>query len=448
MRLPLTLVITAVVLSAVLLGASGELLRGPGWVSNGPGAHLGAGAHSPSTAGTSASLAILAPLPSSPPWSPRPAGLAITLEEGAPLTGSVVPTTPSTVPSAPLNVTLHPSNGAINVSWQPPLSDGGAPLKGYLVVWSPSVSGSGTHSVGVVLHAWVSGLVNGQVTTFQVAARNGAGTGPFSSPVSAAPGTLPHAPTGLRAFEGNGQVTLSWVPPTNPAGYPIQGYTVNLTVAGSSALYGTLAPPLTIGALTNGVSYRAAVQSFNALGPSSWSGGVPFTPATSPSPPPVQSATLDTQTQVVTLSWSAPTSTGGSAVVNYTILWASSNGSSGVAHVGPRSTHWSIAHAVPGSTLSFSLVAANRMGSSSPANVSLLIPSTPLESSSTPPLIVLGELTLVIIVVLGLLFMATRNPPGPSAPSRTQVSSDARAPAVAPPGYSLPPSDAMPYNRR
>ena len=106
------------------------------------------------------------------------------------------------------------------VRWQPPISDGGSPVTGYLVT---------PHTGGITLPAHLLGptvttdritaLTNGQSYTFSVTAINAVGSGPsspLSKPVTALPLTvhsrLPHATHSTARGDGRCQVKMIWPP--------------------------------------------------------------------------------------------------------------------------------------------------------------------------------------------------------------------------------------------
>jgi alpha-tubulin suppressor-like RCC1 family protein/uncharacterized protein YjbI with pentapeptide repeats len=112
--------------------------------------------------------------------------------------------TPFTVPDAPTGLTATAGNGSATLGWTAPASDGGSPGTGYTVAISPaagSVVVSGTTAA-------VTGLTNGTAYTFTVAAINGAGTGPASSPSS--PFT-PIAPVTVGTFAIGGAINDGYV---------------------------------------------------------------------------------------------------------------------------------------------------------------------------------------------------------------------------------------------
>lgn len=98
-------------------------------------------------------------------------------------TAAVVPAI--TVPEAPANVSTAPAGGAVNVTWLPPISDGGNALTGYTVTADPG--GATVSTDAATTNAKISGLTDGTSYTFSVVATNGIGSG--AAAVSA--GTTP-----------------------------------------------------------------------------------------------------------------------------------------------------------------------------------------------------------------------------------------------------------------
>ena len=90
------------------------------------------------------------------------------------------------VPEAPgkPDVTAY-DRTQITITWSPPASDGGSPIKGYIIEkketsstrWTKAVRDSVTETT-----LTVRDLIEGKEYVFQVAAVNKAGTGPFSEP--------------------------------------------------------------------------------------------------------------------------------------------------------------------------------------------------------------------------------------------------------------------------
>ncbi len=137
------------------------------------------------------------------------------------------------------------------------------------------------------------------------------------------PITAPGTPTGISASGGNGSATLSFTAPTNTGGSAITGYTVTALPGGITAT-GT-SSPITVTGLTNGVAYTYTVTATNAVGAGTSSGAssAVTSPITAPGTPTTISASGGNGS--ATLSFTAPTNTGGSAITGY-IVTASPGG--------------------------------------------------------------------------------------------------------------------------
>jgi len=105
---------------------------------------------------------------------------------------SEVAATPRTQPSAALNLVAAPSAARVVLTWDPPISDGGAPVTGY-AIYRGTAPGSSTllATVGNVLTYTDHAVTNGLTYCYQTAALNIAGEGPRSNEVSATPTAAP-----------------------------------------------------------------------------------------------------------------------------------------------------------------------------------------------------------------------------------------------------------------
>jgi fibronectin type 3 domain-containing protein len=139
---------------------------------------------------------------------------------------------------------------------------------------------------------------------------------------------VPGAPTGLTATAGNGQVALAWTAPASNGGSAITGYRIYRgTSSGAETLLITTAAVTTYTdtAVVNGTSYFYQVTAVNDLGESVRSTEASARPAAAPGAPTNPSAKPD-KTRGVDLSWSAPSSNGGSAITGYRIYRSTASG--------------------------------------------------------------------------------------------------------------------------
>ncbi len=229
---------------------------------------------------------------------------------------------PITLPSAPTLGTVTSGDGAVQLAFTAPSSDGGSPITAYRV--ERLVAGSWVtlqEAPGQVSGATVriEGLVNGEVHTLRVVAVNAAGTGAPSAQASIVPSRVADAPGSLAIVPGDGRVDVSWTAPAD-GGAAITGYAVEVQVAGGA--WSPVAPSRIVGTtasvdgLVNGTSVAVRVAAINARGTGPWS-SISATPRTVPDAPAVASATPGDG--AVTLDVEAPASDGGDPVTGYVV---------------------------------------------------------------------------------------------------------------------------------
>jgi len=270
-------------------------------------------------------------------------------------------------PGAPTGLSAVAGNGQVALSWFPPASNGGSPITNY-EIYRGSTSGGETFlaEIGNVLSFTNSGLVNGQTYYYRVSAKNAVGEGPMSNEANAIPASVPAPPTGLLAAAGDGQVTLTWSPPTNTGGSPITNYMVyrGASTGGEAFLVqlGNVLSHVDSG-LTNGQIYFYKVSAVNAIGEGQLSGEASATPTLGINPPSeplnLQAAPGDRQ---VTLTWSAPASDGGSPITNYILYRGTVAGSEAfLAQIGDTLTYTD-AGLTNGQTYFYTVSARNAAG--------------------------------------------------------------------------------------
>ncbi len=238
---------------------------------------------------------------------------------------SVIPLAPASAPDAPTGLVAVAADGQATLTWVAPDSDGGAAISDYGVyyrvlgssVWLPYAD-----SVSDALSSTVSNLSNQTTYEFTVTAHNSAGDSQFALAAQATPfanATVPTAPGDVVAVASNGSATVTYDISASDGGTPITGYTVTsipdgLTATGTSS-------PITVTGLTNGTAYSFVVTAQNAIGSSPDSAAsnsvTPQPPTSAPSAPTAATATADNGT--ATVSFTQPTSDGGSAIIDYTV---------------------------------------------------------------------------------------------------------------------------------
>ncbi len=136
---------------------------------------------------------------------------------------------PSGTVTEPLNVISTPGRSQVDLSWDPPTSDGGSPITGYNVYRS-EISGQSY----VLLGGNTSALgysditpVNGITYYYVVTAKNIFMESAYSSEVSARPTGESVPPDNISTFLTDAEtIAVNWSAPYTDGGYPITGYNV------------------------------------------------------------------------------------------------------------------------------------------------------------------------------------------------------------------------------
>ncbi|MFM8640132.1 MAG: fibronectin type III domain-containing protein [Planctomycetota bacterium] len=300
--------------------------------------------------------------------------------------------------SAPRNVTAVAGDQVAEVSWTPPVSDGGAPITAYRIdqsddggqTWSER-----TEVASPTTTALMDGLENGTAYRFRVAALTSRGRGDNSAATDAvtprvAPPGAPGRPT---LTPGNGLIVIEWAPPANADVAGITGYRVDRSTDGGATWVTVAANTGSAGTqgeehrLTNGTAYVYRVAAINA-------GGVG--PYSDPSLPGVPTAALpgapgrpsgEPGNGQVSLTWAPPVSSGDAAIAGYAVEYSTDGlqWTTAVANTRSAVPEATVNGLVNGTTYTFRVSAITAIGQGVPsANSAGITPNSPAVAPVEP----------------------------------------------------------------
>jgi Domain of unknown function (DUF4082)/Fibronectin type III domain/Bacterial Ig domain len=269
------------------------------------------------------------------------------------------------------------------------------PLGGATVTSGPwrAVTASGGVQNGVQngIHAY------GSSSTFPTSTDNGA-TNYWVDPVLA-PISAPGQVTGVTATGGGNSATVSWTAPSS--GGPATTYTITPYIGTAAqtptTVTGAPAPTTaTITGLAANTTYTFTVQASNTTGAgpvSAPSNSVTLTQASTPSAPTNASA-IPASAQAL-VSWTTPSSNGGTPITSYTITATTAGGSSSQVTVNSGSaTSATVTGLTNGTSYTFKVAATNSVGTgSASAASSAVTPNDTIFDFSTPATVDSGDST-------------------------------------------------------
>jgi uncharacterized repeat protein (TIGR02543 family) len=300
--------------------------------------------------------------------------------------------TPAGVPLSPSSITGSGTGGSTTINWTAPTSDGGSPITDYVIEFR--VTGSATWTTftdgtSTATSATVTGLTAGSAYEFRVSAKNliGDSLPSFTSPVVEA---LPMTPVITSVTGASEKVTVTWNASSHLGSgtltdYEVTAYDAEGNAAGScNPASGQLTCAVT--GLVNGSSYTFKVAAITTVGSSAQSSasnvvvpaGVPSAPA---------NVVAVTSGSNMTVTFTAPESTGGSAITSYIVTPSPATVGASCSATPATSTTYTCTGLAAGTNYSYSVKAVNSTGESSAsvnseAVTAVAVPSAPLNVSA------------------------------------------------------------------
>jgi hypothetical protein len=222
-----------------------------------------------------------------------------------------------------------------------------------------------------------AGVLSGTPTTtgdypFTVQANNGVGTAAtVDSEITVNAPQVPGPPTNVVATPGDGQTVVTFTPPADDGGSPIDSY---IAIASPGGIIGSgTRSPIIVNNLTNGTSYTFTVRAMNSVGE-----GPASAASSSVAPRTVPDAPTDLmaapQDNAVRLSWTAPGS-GGAPILGYQVQY-STDGGNWTDATAPTGTSTTVTGLTDGTRYSFRVAANNVVGAGDWSNSLDATPST------------------------------------------------------------------------
>ena len=266
--------------------------------------------------------------------------------------------TPIGPPTPPLNVVATAGPGNAIITWDAPQSTGGEPIVGYIITSDPP--GYTEDLNPLPRQITTSSLISGTTYTFTLVATNTKGLSLPSAPSNPIiPLAPPGPPTNVVATPLNSAVSITWDDPVSDGGSPISSYT--LTSSPGNIIVLSVQKPTLFQSLINGTSYIFTVYATNQIGDSILSTpSLPVTPATFPDYPLNPFAVAGNGEAQV--SWIAPSSDGGSPIINYTVI--TEPPTTGPQTTPDDSTTLLVTGLTNGTSYTFTVYATNIMGNS------------------------------------------------------------------------------------
>lgn len=286
---------------------------------------------------------------------------------------------PSKTPSEPMELNVKNGDAYVNLSWSPPLSDGGSPLLYYEVLRGPGPDSlKRLNTTDGTTYFLDTEVQNGQEYHYAVRAFNRRGASPVSEIVKASPAREPDAPFGLIATAGDRRVSLEWYATGSNGGRSLINFTIYRRTEDDWTYLGMVEPhesEYLDSDVVNGVTYQYIVTAWNSVGESMASNIASAKPITHPGKP--IHFTASGGDRRIVLTWLTPSSDGGSPILGYMLHRGESPTTLALlTQMGPEDLNHTDEGLINGRTYYYLLFCRNDRGESPSSDLAFAIPAT------------------------------------------------------------------------
>jgi hypothetical protein len=333
--------------------------------------------------------------------------------------------TPLWFANAP-SVTAVSGNAQVVLNWVAPTDNGGAAVTNYTVYFGTTSTLSLLTNVSATTLTYTkTGLTNGNVYYFGVAAVNAKGEGPkgLANTTPSATPQAPTAPINVVATGGSGHITLVWNAPSSAGSQPITDYKIYRGDSASALAYwghtGSTVPTFNDTGLMTSMTYYYTIVAVNSVGDGPQSVAAHATTSATPptgAPASVSNVAVSPGDGSVAVSWTAPSSA--TAITNYYVYRATVNDPTKavlIANLSGSVLNFADTTAVSGQTYYYWIVTSNSIGASDSAASQAVSPGAAKSGDSLLPIILIVVVIIVVVVLVLFLFMRKKKA-APAAP--------------------------------
>ena len=265
------------------------------------------------------------------------------------------------------------------ITWDPPSSDGGAPIRNYLIYISPgNLSFARLPSERTFTYSDQS---PNTTYTFNIIATNISGSADPAIITVITP-TVPSSPRNASSTIAVTDVissTITWDTPSSDGGTAITGYTITGSPGTLSGSTNASTRTFTFTGLTGTTTYTFNIIATNIIGNSDPLTLTVTTPVSPSSPRNISSTISVTDVITSTITWDTPSSNGGASITGYTLTGSPGN-LSGSTNASTRT--FAFTPLSPDTLYTFTVTAVNIIGNSDSATLTVTTPTVPSSPTS------------------------------------------------------------------